>query len=92
MGVADKDGGWPNQYDHVSDMRHVSEIFEHGCIGVQEVMGVLIGSAVAPIAMCLCWKKTNKWGAITGAVLGQWLGLAAWLIFAKVRLPSATFD
>ena len=53
---------------------------------LQEVMGVLIGSAVAPIAMCLCWKKTNKWGAVSGAVLGQWLGLAAWLIFAKVTL------
>ena len=51
---------------------------------VYEIMGVLIGSAVAPIAMCLCWKKTNKWGAIAGAFLGQWLGLASWAIFAKV--------
>ena len=47
-------------------------------------MGVLIGSAVVPIALCLMWKKTNKWGAMAGAVLGQWLGLVAWLIFAKV--------
>ena len=52
--------------------------------GVQEVMGVLIGSAVVPIALCLMWKKTNKWGAMAGAVFGQWLGLVAWLIFAKV--------
>lgn len=52
---------------------------------MQEIMGVLIGSAVCPIAMCLVWSKTNKWGAITGAVLGQWLGLASWLIFAKVQ-------
>ena len=51
---------------------------------MQEIMGVLIGSAVIPIALCLMWKKTNKWGAIAGAVLGQWCGLVAWVIFAKV--------
>ena len=53
---------------------------------MQEIMGVLIGSAVIPIALCLMWKKTNKWGAIAGAVLGQWFGLIAWVIFAKVRI------
>ena len=51
---------------------------------LQEIMGVLIGSAVIPIALCLMWKKTNKWGAIAGAILGQWFGLVAWLVFAKV--------
>ena len=51
---------------------------------LQEIMGVLIGSAVIPIALCLMWKKTNKWGAIAGAVLGQWFGLVAWVVFAKV--------
>lgn len=53
---------------------------------VYEIMGVLIGSAVAPIAMCLMWKKTNKWGAICGAFGGQWFGLIAWVLFAKVSL------
>ncbi len=47
-------------------------------------MGVLIGSAVIPIALCLMWKKTNKWGAMGGAVFGQWCGLISWLVFAKV--------
>lgn len=56
----------------------------HPVLLVQEIMGVLIGSAVIPIALCLMWKKTNKWGAIAGAVLGQWCGLIAWLVFAKV--------
>ena len=56
---------------------------EHALL--QEIMGVLIGSAVVPIALCLMWKKTNKWGAMGGAVLGQWAGLVSWLIFAKVR-------
>ena len=52
-------------------------------------MGVLIGSAVAPIALCLAWKKTNKWGAMCGALFGQWLGLMSWLVFAKVRCQSS---
>ena len=30
------------------------------------------------------WKKTNKWGAIAGAVLGQWCGLVAWVVYAQV--------
>lgn len=47
-------------------------------------MGVLIGSAVVPIAMCLMWSKCNKWGAISGALIGQWAGLIFWLTWAKV--------
>lgn len=57
---------------------------------VYEIMGVLIGSAVGPIAMCLMWRKTNKWGAIAGAFGGQWLGLVAWVLFAKVRHTGLT--
>ena len=57
---------------------------------VYEIMGVLIGSAVAPIAMCLCWPKTNKWGAIAGAFGGQWLGLVSWVVCAKVSLLSGS--
>ncbi|KAL3145727.1 hypothetical protein ABBQ32_003256 [Trebouxia sp. C0010 RCD-2024] len=59
---------------------------------VYEIMGVLIGSAVIPIALCLMWKKTNKWGAIAGAVLGQWCGLIAWLVFAKIKYSVVTYD
>ena len=33
------------------------------------------------------WKKTNKWGAICGAFGGQWLGLIAWVLYAKVASP-----
>lgn len=55
-------------------------------------MGVLIGSAVAPIAMTLMWRKTNKWGAIAGAFLGQWCGLVAWVLFAKVKLADPSVD
>jgi Na+/proline symporter len=84
-------------------------------------MGVLIGSAVFPIAACLlwskvscyyagccghsflrgyfvsdfasqsqhshncCWLQCTKWGAISGALIGQWAGLIFWLVWTKVR-------
>jgi SSS family transporter len=46
-------------------------------------MGVLIGSAVIPIALTITWKRTNKYAATIGAVaglaaaLGTWVGVAA---------------
>ena len=46
-------------------------------------MGVLIGSAVVPIACCLSWSKCTATAAISGA----WGGLAAsvtcWLVYTK---------
>lgn len=59
---------------------------------VYEIMGVLIGSGVAPLAMCLMWKKTNKWGAICGAFGGQWCGLISWVLFAKVSPHYSTIN
>lgn len=43
-------------------------------------MGVLLGSAVVPIALCITWKKANKWGCIGGAVSGLACGIIAWLV------------
>lgn len=43
-------------------------------------MGVILGSGVAPIALCITWKKANKWGCIWGAVIGFAAGLIAWLV------------
>jgi len=43
-------------------------------------MGVILGSGVIPIALCITWKKANKWGCISGAVIGFAAGLIAWLI------------
>jgi SSS family transporter len=43
------------------------------------VMGILIGSAVAPIALTLLWKKTEKHAAVFGAIGGLAAGLAVWL-------------
>jgi SSS family transporter len=43
------------------------------------VMGILIGSAVMPIAATLMWKKTHKYSAIFGAIGGLIAGVAVWL-------------
>ncbi|KAJ3772778.1 urea transporter [Lentinula raphanica] len=43
-------------------------------------MGVILGSGVVPIALCITWSKANKWGCIVGSVVGFFAGLLAWLI------------
>ncbi|KAI0325129.1 urea transporter [Cubamyces sp. BRFM 1775] len=45
-----------------------------------EFMGVVLGSAVVPIAMCITWSKANKWGSICGAIAGFCAGVVAWLV------------
>ncbi|KAI0674267.1 urea transporter [Trametes maxima] len=45
-----------------------------------EFMGVVLGSAVVPIAMCITWSKANKWGSLAGAVVGFCAGVTAWLV------------
>ena len=43
-------------------------------------MGVVLGSAVVPIALCVTWSKANKWGCIIGSVAGFFSGIIAWLV------------
>ncbi|TFK64544.1 urea transporter [Pluteus cervinus] len=43
-------------------------------------MGVILGSAVVPIALCVTWRKANKWGCMCGAITGFAAGIVAWLI------------
>jgi Na+/proline symporter len=43
-------------------------------------MGVLLGSAVVPIALCTTWSKANKWGCIGGAISGLIAGIIAWMV------------
>jgi len=43
-------------------------------------MGVILGSAVVPIALCVTWSKANKWGCISGAIVGFFAGIIAWLV------------
>ncbi|KAH7890245.1 urea transporter [Phlebopus sp. FC_14] len=42
-------------------------------------MGVILGSAVVPIALCVTWSKASRVGCIAGAVIGFAAGIAAWL-------------
>ncbi|EPQ58324.1 solute symporter family transporter [Gloeophyllum trabeum ATCC 11539] len=45
-------------------------------------MGVIIGGAVVPVALTICWKKQTKVAAITGAIVGCASGILAWLLTA----------
>jgi Na+/proline symporter len=55
-------------------------------------MGVIIGSAVIPIALLLLWRKANALGAILGAVAGCVLGVTVWLSVAKVQYGRVDLD
>ena len=42
-------------------------------------MGVLIGSAVAPISLAILWKNTNRYAATSAAIIGLGCGVTVWL-------------
>ena len=46
-------------------------------------MGILIGSAVVPIALTILWSKTNKVAATAGAVIGLLCSTAVWVMTAS---------
>jgi len=43
-------------------------------------MGVILGSAVVPIALCITWSRANKWGCLGGSIAGFFAGIIAWLV------------
>jgi Na+/proline symporter len=55
---------------------------------LQTFMGVLLGSAVVPIALCVTWKKASKMGCIVGAVFGLVCGIIAWLVTTAKLNPG----
>ncbi|XP_078182719.1 urea-proton symporter DUR3-like [Carex rostrata] len=55
-------------------------------------MGVLIGSAVLPIAFLLLWRKANAIGAMAGTILGCILGIITWLTMTKVLYGRVDLD
>ncbi|CAH8390301.1 unnamed protein product [Eruca vesicaria subsp. sativa] len=55
-------------------------------------MGVLIGSAVIPIAFMLLWRKANAFGAILGSISGCVLGIITWLSTAKIQYGRVDLD
>ncbi len=60
------------------------------CRYVYLLMGVLIGSAVIPIAYCLVWSKCTANAAIIGAVSGLCLAVMSWLVTAKCLYGELT--
>lgn len=55
-------------------------------------MGVLIGSAVLPIAFMLLWKRANAIGAILGTIIGCVLGITSWLSVTKIEYGTINLD
>lgn len=55
-------------------------------------MGVLIGSAVMPIAFMLLWRKASAFGAILGTVSGCILGIITWLAVTKIEYGRVNLD
>lgn len=53
-------------------------------------MGLLIGGAVFPAALTVCWKKQSSNGALFGALGGLSAGLTAWLVTAKALYGELT--
>ena len=69
-----------------------SALFQFG-VSLQYVymtMGILIGSAVAPISFAILWEKTNRAAATGAAVAGLAAGLAAWFAAAHVMHGQIT--
>lgn len=50
-------------------------------------MGIIIGSAVIPIALTILWKKTNRVAATLGAIIGLIIAVSTWIATAA-SLPD----
>lgn len=60
-------------------------------------MGILIGSAVVPVALAVVWKKTSKVAATAGALIGLVCGVASWvgtayMLSGEVSVRSTSQD
>jgi SSS family transporter len=60
-------------------------------------MGILIGSAVVPVALAVVWKKTSKVSATAGALIGLACGVASWvgtayMLSGEVSVRSTSQD
>ncbi|GMH28776.1 hypothetical protein Nepgr_030619 [Nepenthes gracilis] len=54
--------------------------------------GVLIGSAVLPIAFMLLWPKANAIGAILGTIIGCALGIITWFSVTSIEYGRINLD
>lgn len=63
-----------------------SVLFQFG-VSLQYVylmMGILIGSAVAPISLSILWGRTNRYAASAAAIMGLVFGVGVWLASAYI--------
>ncbi|MHA7646793.1 sodium:solute symporter family transporter [Nitrosopumilus sp. S4] len=56
------------------------------------MMGVLIGSAVAPVSLAILWNKTNKYAATSAAIMGLLSGVVSWLWSANLMYGEITLS
>ena len=56
------------------------------------MMGILIGSAVAPISFAIMWAKTNKNAATSAAIIGLACGVLSWLFSANSMYGEITLS
>ena len=54
------------------------------------MMGILIGSAVAPISFAILWKKTNRYAATFAAIIGLLCGVVSWFYTANSMFGEIT--
>ena len=56
------------------------------------MMGILIGSAVAPISLGILWKKTNRNAATVAAIAGLLCGIVGWIVFAHLMFGEISIS
>jgi len=74
-------------------MGFLTLILFHSGVSLQYVylmMGIIIGSAVAPISFAILWKKTNRLAATFGAIIGLLCGVTIWLVTANSMFGEIT--
>ncbi|KAL7338853.1 urea transporter [Rhodotorula toruloides] len=54
-----------------------------------EMMGVIIGAGVVPIAMAIMWRKANRWACTFGAIGGTCAAIIGWLVAAATLNDGA---
>ena len=62
---------------------HITPLLLHRYVYL--LMGVIIGSAVCPIAFCMVWSKCTSTGAISGALVGLVAAVCGWLGYTKAN-------
>ena len=56
------------------------------------VVGIVVSSAVPPLAFLLTWSKVPRGAAITSAIAGQVAGIIAWLAHTQIVYGVITQD